>query len=65
MADDATWRAQLREMPTPVIRAEINKRTAQARPDQRKLKPCAGCGTMLGARERRKACPMCGRRNTR
>ena len=52
-------------MPTAVIRAEVNRRTAKEHPQPRKLEPCAGCGTMLGARERRKACPKCGARNPR
>jgi hypothetical protein len=59
------WRAQLKPMPTPVIRAEVNRRTAAEHPQPRKLEPCAGCGAMLGARERRKACPKCKKRNPR
>jgi hypothetical protein len=59
------WRAQLEPMPTPVIRAECNRRTAKEHPQPRKLEPCAGCGAMLGARERRKTCPQCGKRNPR
>ena len=55
----------LEMMPTAVIRAECNRRTAKEHPQPRKLEPCAGCGTMLGARERRKACPKCGARNPR
>lgn len=59
------WRAQLEPMPTPVIRAEVNRRTSKEHPQPRKLEPCAGCGAMLGARERRKACPNCGARSPR
>ena len=59
------WRAQLKPMPTPVIRAEVNRRTAKEHPQPRKLEPCAGCGAMLAARERRLPCPKCGKRNPR
>lgn len=59
------WRAQLEPIPTPVIRAEVNRRTAKEHPQPRKLEPCAGCGAMLGARERRLPCPNCGKRNPR
>jgi hypothetical protein len=59
------WRAQLKPMPMPVIRAEVNRRLSAEHPQPRKLEPCVGCGVMLGARERRKACPNCGARNPR
>ena len=59
------WRAQLAPMPTPVIRAEVNRRTAREHPQPRKLEPCVGCGAMLGARERRLPCVNCGKKNPR
>jgi len=73
--DDSDWTVMVAEfdrlcpplelMPTAAIRAECNRRTAKEHPQPRKLEPCAGCGAMLGARERRKACPKCGARNPR
>ena len=72
--DDSDWAAMVEEfdrlcpplelIPTAVIRSEVNRRLAAKHPKPRKLEPCAGCGAMLGARERRKACPKCGARNT-
>jgi predicted RNA-binding Zn-ribbon protein involved in translation (DUF1610 family) len=59
------WRAQLEPMPTPVIRAEVNRRTAAESPKHKSLRACVGCGAMLGARERRLPCPKCGARNPR
>ena len=73
--DDSDWAAMVEEfdrlcpplelIPTAVIRAEVNKRLAAESPKHKTLRPCAGCGAMLGARERRKACPKCGKRNPR
>jgi predicted RNA-binding Zn-ribbon protein involved in translation (DUF1610 family) len=55
----------LARVDTPTLRTEVNRRTSKEHPQPRKLEPCAGCGAMLGARERRKACPKCGERNPR
>jgi len=73
--DDSDWAAMVAEfdrlcpplelIPTAVIRSEVNKRTARESPKHKTLRPCAHCGAMLGARERRKACPKCGARNSR
>jgi hypothetical protein len=50
-------------MPTAQIRAEVNKRVGREHPKPKRLKPCAKCGQLLGARERRLPCPGCGARN--
>lgn len=42
---------------------EYFRRQAVGTGRPRKLVPCAGCGTELGARERRYPCPKCGRYN--
>jgi hypothetical protein len=73
--DDSDWAAMVAEfnrlcpplelIPTAVIRSEVNKRTARESPKHKSLRPCAGCGVMLGARERRLPCPFCGKRNPR
>ena len=73
--DDSDWAAMVEEfdrlcpplelIPTAVIRCEVNRRTAAESPKHKTLRPCAGCGFMLGARERRKACPKCGSRQPR
>jgi hypothetical protein len=73
--DDSDWAAMIAEfdglcpplelMPTAVIRSEVNRRTAAESPKHKILRACVGCGAMLGARERRKACPKCGARNPR
>jgi hypothetical protein len=65
IANEDTWRAQLTLMPTPVIRAEVNRRTAAESPKRKSLRACVGCGAMLGARERRLPCPKCKARNPR
>lgn len=74
MADDAQvhesiaksiMSEMLARIDTPTLRTEINRRTAREHPQPRKLEPCAGCGAMLGARERRLPCPKCGGRNPR
>lgn len=54
----------LSQVPDRDIRAEFLKRVQPpVRP--KKLLPCTGCGTELGARERRKPCPKCGTRNAK
>jgi rubrerythrin len=73
--DNSDWAAMVEEfdrlcpplelIPTAVIRSEVNRRTARESPKHKTLRPCAGCGAMLGARERRKPCPKCGARNPR
>ena len=73
--DDSDWSAMVEEfdrlcpplelIPTAVIRAEVNKRLAAESPKHKILRACVGCGAMLGARERRKACPKCKNRNPR
>ena len=72
---DSDWAAMVEEfdrlcpplelIPTAVIRAEVNRRTAKDHPKPRTLRPCVHCSAMLGARERRKACPKCKKRNPR
>ena len=73
--DDSDWAAMIAEfdrlcpplelIPTAVIRAEVNRRTARESPKPKTMRPCASCGAMLGARERRLPCPQCGARNLR
>jgi hypothetical protein len=73
--DDSDWCAMVAEfdrlcpplelLPTAQIRAEVNRRTAHDHPKPKRKKGCVGCGLLLGARERRTACPMCGARNPR
>ena len=73
--DDSDWAAMIAEfdrlcpplelIPTAVIRAEVNRRTARETPKPKTKRPCVGCGAMLGARERRLPCPQCGKRNPR
>ena len=73
--NDDDWRALVVEfdrlspplelMPTAVIRAEVNRRTARESPKPKIKRPCVGCGVMLGARERRLPCLQCGARNPR
>ena len=55
----------LTQIDTPTLRAEVNRRTAKEHPQAKVMRPCVGCGAMLGARERRKPCPKCGARNPR
>ena len=46
-----------------VFVAECARRTSANAGRPASLKPCHQCGEMLGARERRAACPKCGARN--
>lgn len=73
--NDDDWRAMIEEfdrqspplelMPTAIIRAEVKRRVVHGRKKPKNERPCVGCGALLGARERRTACPMCGARNPR
>ena len=71
--NDSDWAAAefdrlcppLELIPTAVIRAEVNRRLAAESPKHKILRACTGCGAMMGARERRKACPKCGARSPR
>lgn len=73
--DDSDWAAMVEEfdrlcpplelIPTAVIRAEVNRRVSRDNPKPKSKRPCVVCGAMLGARERRKACAYCGKRNPR
>lgn len=58
-------RDYLAAVPTDVLRAEINRRTAREHPKPKSLAPCVGCHAPLSARERRQPCPHCGARNPR
>ena len=71
--DDNDWAAMVEEfdrlcpplelIPTAVIRAEVNRRLPHK---PKKPRPCAWCGALrAGARESRKPCANCGKRNPR
>lgn len=53
----------LSTIPEDVFKSEIGRRTRPQTPNL-KLEPCIHCGTALNARQRRRACISCGKRQS-
>ena len=61
---NASW--DLSTIPADLLNSEIGRRRgAKAAARKKVLRPCQTCGLLLGARERRGACPTCGARQAK